>query len=258
MAIPNKYAGLSTGTISLALLAGLAAVPRFAAAADYKIYSPHVEKGESEIEARGYYNIDNNEELDGSRGYKFLVSHAFTSFWATEVYTNFEREDDQNTKLQAVAWENIFQLTPQGKYWADFGLRVEGEFPTQDGNPYELQIGPLIEKAFGRTVVTVNLYVEREFGSNSSNDTEFGYSARVRYRLNPFFEPAVEAYGAPGYIENLAPGHKQRHQIGPGFYGQVNLGNGGQEFEYSAAVLHGITGAGSPNWTFVTRLEYAF
>lgn len=258
MTISNQHAGFGVGTACLALLAGLPAVPQTAAAAEYKVYSPHVEQGETEIEARSYYNIDDNSQVDGARAYKLSVGHAFTNFWASEVYANFGRPGDGSTQLEAVEWENIFQLTPQGKYWADFGLRAEGEFPTQNGNPYELKIGPLIEKAFGRTVATVNLFAERQFGSNASNDTEFGYAARVRYRLNSFFEPALEAYGSPGFIEDIAPGDEQRHQIGPGFYGEKHLGMSGQAIKYSAAALRGITNAGSPDWTLIARFEYEF
>lgn len=254
-----RHASLGAGAASLAVLAGLAAAPRAATAGEYKVYSPHVEQGETEIESRSSYNIDDSDKVDGSRAYKLAVGHAFTNFWASEVYGVFKHGGGGgDTKLEAVEWENIFQLTPQGKYWADFGVRAEGEFPTRDGNPYEFQIGPLVEKAFGRTVATVNLYVERQFGSNAVHDTEFGYSARLRYRLNSFFEPALEAYGSPGYIENFAPSNKQRHQIGPGFYGQAHLGNGGQKIKYSAAALRGITDAGSPDWTLVTRFEYEF
>lgn len=247
------------GLIPLMLLAGgLAVLPR-SALAGYQIYSPHVELGEIEVEARGFYNQDDNAAVDGTGELKLSAGYGFTHFWASELYfAKFKREANGNTRLKAVEWENRFQLTPQGKYWADLGLLVETEFATESGHPHEFKVGPLVEKSFGRTVATVNLFVEREFGPHAGSETEFGYAARLRYRLNPYFEPAIEAYGSPGDIGEFAPKGEQRHQIGPAFYGQAYFGRGSRKFKYSAAALYGITDAGSPNWTFVVRFEYEF
>ena len=60
MTISNKHAGLGAGAVCLVLLTGLAVDAQTVAAAEYKVYSPYVEKGETEIEARSYYNIDDN------------------------------------------------------------------------------------------------------------------------------------------------------------------------------------------------------
>jgi hypothetical protein len=254
----NRRLSRSAG-ILLVLMPAAWALLSPAAHAGYQIYSPHVEFGETEFEARGYYNRDDSPLVDGTGAFKFSVGHSFTRFWASEFYlAEFEREPSGNTHLEAVEWENRFQLTPRGKYWADFGLLVEGEFATEGGHPNEFKIGPLIEKSFGRTVVTANLFLEREFGSHADDETEFGYAARIRYRLNRHFEPAIEAYGSPGDLGSFLPKGRQRHQIGPGFYGEMFVGKGDKKIKYSAAALYGITDAGSPNWTFVVRLEYEF
>ncbi|HET7587899.1 MAG TPA: hypothetical protein VFL45_07475 [Gammaproteobacteria bacterium] len=243
--------------LPLALItAGLAALPSAAQAAEYKVYSPYVVLGESEIEARTYFNQDDLNAVDGTGALKLAYGHAFTDFWATEIYAEVEHEEGE-TEIEAIEWENRFQLTPQGKYWADVGLLAEAEFATESGHPHELKFGPLIEKSFGRMVATVNLYVEREIGPNAEDETELGYAARLRYRLNPQFEPSLEIYGSPGEVGEFAPKGQQRHQIGPGFYGQVHL-SGARKIKYSAAVLYGITDTGSPNWTYVVRFEYEF
>jgi hypothetical protein len=250
-----RSAGLGAGVVSLALLAGLVAIPQIAAA-KYSIHSPHVERGETAaaIEVKSWYNVPHHGKINGTREYKVSVEHAFTSFWKSELEGKFERKSDDGAGYGKVEWSNTFQLTPQGQYWADFGLRAKAEFSTKSGSPYELEFGPLIQKTFGRTVATVNLFAERELGSNASDDTECSYAAQVRYRLSPFFEPAVDAFGSPGNFEGFAPSREQSHQIGPGFYGETRLGDG--KFKYSALVLRGITAPGSPEWTFVAQLEY--
>jgi hypothetical protein len=243
--------------IPFALLASSwGALPQIAHAG-YSIHSPHVELGENALEAQAYYNQDNNAAVDGSGEYKFSFEHGFTTFWVSEIEAKFAYANGSGSELKALEWENKFQLTPQGKYWADFGLLAEAEFSVQ-GDAHEFEFGPLIGKSFGRTEVTVNLFLEREFGPDAGAETEFSYRARLRYRLSPHFEPAIEAYGSPGDIGNFEPGDEQRHQLGPAFYGQAPLGGSGQKIEYSAAALAGLTGAGSPDWTFVLRTEYDF
>lgn len=234
---------------------GLIALPS-AAYAGHKIYSPDVEQGETELEFRGHNNQDNDNAVDGTGEYLFGVGHGFTPFWFSELYAVFEYEHGDHD-IEAVEWENIFQLTQTGKYWADFGLLTELEFSVQ-GSAHEFKIGPLIEKSFGRWVATVNLFLAHEFGQSSGDETELEYSARLLYELNEYFEPAIEIYGSPGPIGDFESGDEQKHQIGPAFYGEIPLGNDDGEIEYSGAALAGITDKGSPDWTFVLRTEYAF
>jgi hypothetical protein len=246
-------------TASMALLLGalyLNSFPETTYAADYKVYSPHVELYESELEYRGFDTLDSNPAKNGVQAHRFSISHAFTDFWSTEVYGVFAKAAGDSLDAETIEWENKFQLTPQGKYWADFGLLAEAEFPIEDEEAYEFKIGPLIEKQFGRSVATVNLSVERQFGKHRETGTIFSYAARWRYRLMPMFEPAVELYGEPGAVGSFGPTDLQRHQLGPAAYGKVRFG-GRNALKYSAAVLRGLT-SGSPDWTFVARLEYEF
>lgn len=225
--------------------------------AGYKIYSPEVESGETELEFRGYYNQDDTSAADDSGAYVFGAGHALTSFWFSEIYAEFEYSDGEGTELEAIEWENRFQLTEEEETWASFGLLTEVAFSVH-GEPHEFKIGPLIEKSFGRTVATVNLFLEREFGSDASDETEFSYAARLLYHLTPQFSPAIEIYGSPGPVDDFEPSDEQRHQIGPAVYGGIPVGDGDEQIEYSAAALAGLTDEGSPDWTFVLRFEYAF
>ncbi|HET7306617.1 MAG TPA: hypothetical protein VFK24_02220, partial [Gammaproteobacteria bacterium] len=60
---------VAAGATLVLLTAGAALVPQ-AAYAGYNIYSPHVELGETEIEARGYFNQDNLPGVDGTGSFK--------------------------------------------------------------------------------------------------------------------------------------------------------------------------------------------
>ena len=226
------------------------------AAEEYQIYSPLVVQGEKEFEFRATYSEDSSPARNGDQGYLFSIGKAFTDYWATEAYAIFERLPGESLRARGVEWENRFQLAPQGKYWMDFGLLTELEVPTRSGNPTEFSLTPLLEKQFGRTLVTLNPVFERQFGSNAVAGTVFLYRARLEYLLNPAFSPAVEFHGEPGAVGRFDDISAQRHQVGPAFYG-VRYFTGRRALRYSAALLFGATDD-SPDTTLTTRFEYEF
>ena len=230
--------------------------PLQAHAVEYKIYSPSVVQGETEVELRSFYSSDNSPALDGEQVYRLAVGHAFTDYWASEVYAVAGADPGQSVGAQGVEWENRFQLTPQGRYWLDSGLMTELSLPTQSGTPSEFALIPLFEKQVGRILTTVNPFLEWQFGSNAGSGATFGYRGRIEYLLHPSFSPAVEFHGEPGVIGRFESMADQRHQVGPAFYGTERF-SGRRAFLYSAAVLFGLT-RGSPDTTLTMRLEYEF
>jgi FTR1 family protein len=248
-----------SAVIGIAAVAGLLSLtmqPR-ADAAPFKVYSPRVVKGENEIEYRGYHDFDKSDSLDGGEKQLVAVGRGFTDYWFSELYAVYEKEPGASLKYSSFEWENLFQLTESGKYWADFGLLTEYEGARGGtGNPDEIALAPIIEKTVDRWVGTVNLFFEQQVGSNSQSGTTFAYAARLKYLLNPRFEPAVEAFGEPGRINNFGPFNAQEHWVGPAFYGQAGFG-GGKKLLYSTAILFGETSNSSDN-RVVLRLEYEF
>jgi len=252
--IPGSHAVTALGAAAIAAMLAVS-MPRDAEAAPFKVYSPNVVKGENEIEYRGFRDFDDDSSRDGAEKHKLGVGRGFTDFWFSEIYSVYEREPGGSYEHEAIEWENRFQLTEQGKYWADFGLLVEYE-ATPHGNPDELVIAPIIEKTVDRWVGTVNLFFEREVGSGRSSDTTFAYAARLKYLLHPRFEPAIEAFGEPGHLNHFGSFNGQEHWAGPAVYGAVGLG-GTHKLVYSAAYLFGETSVSSDNRA-ILRLEYEF
>ncbi|HSN40906.1 MAG TPA: hypothetical protein VLT92_11990 [Burkholderiales bacterium] len=226
-------------------------------AAPFKVYSPVVESGVTEIEYRGFRDFDRRSEVDHSQTHKLGIGRGFTENWASEVYVEFEKEGDEALKVESYEWENRFQLAPQGKYWADTGLLVEYEHPANSGDPGKLTLAPLIEKELAsRLIATLNLNFSHETGSNAASGAEFSYAARLKYNLDPLFEPAIEFFGEPGRIHHFPSTSEQPHWAGPAFYGKMKLGQG-QALVYSAALLFATTAAASDKRA-VARLEYEF
>ena len=228
-----------------------------AGAAPFKVYSPIVERGVTEIEYSGFRDFDRRNEVNHSQTHKLAIGHGFTDNWASEVYVEFEKEGDETLKVESYEWENLFQLAPQGKYWADTGLLVEYEHPAQSGDPGKLTLTPLIEKELSsRLIATLNLGFTYETGGNAEPGTTFSYAARLKYNLDPRFEPALEFFGEPGRISHFPGTSEQAHWIGPAFYGKMKLDHG-HALLYSAAALFAATSAASDT-RGVVRVEYEF
>ncbi len=227
-----------------------------AQAAPFKVYSPVVEDGVTEIEYRGFRDFDRRGEVDRSQTHKLGIGHGYGIWW-TEVYGEFEKEGAESLKLESFEWENLFQLAPQGKYWADFGVLVEYERAARGGHPDKIVLAPLLEKELApRLVATVNLRFIREIESNAAPGTAFEYAARLKYNYTSHLEPAVEFYGEAGRIHHFPSHEEQSHWIGPALYGKAKLGHG-QALSYSTALLFGTTHAASDTRA-VVRLEYEF
>ncbi len=228
---------------------------RPARAADLKVYSPIVEEGEFGIEMRGNVEVDSADNKDGAQDQRYAIEYSPTSYWHTALYGNLTKDAEGSLKYNATIWENVFQIFPQGQQWLDLGFYVEFEFANQRDSPDVLEWKILAEKNVGPLTFTLNPIFEKEIGVNATKSVEFGYAARVKWRFMPELEPAIEAYGDIGEINNLDPAKAQRHQIGPVLLGKFKLGDT-SALKYEAGYMFGLTSQGSPDGAFKWLLEF--
>lgn len=242
----KKQITATAAAIMLVLLSGNNAEAK-------KVYSPYVEKGELELEYQGTYGVDNEKPKDGEQENKFGVGYGFTNYWFSELYANEARPSgsDQPYSLEELEWENRFQLTEPGEYWADFGFLAEYEMPIADSHaPDEMQVLALIEKDYDKFATVLNLGFVREIGENSAPSIEAVANMSARYRWMPEFEPGIEIYNNFGHVNDFNGYRNQEHQIGPVAYG--NLGHG---FSYDVGYLFGPRND-APDGEFKVVLEY--
>ena len=211
--------------------------------ATHKVYSPIVEQGELEIEARGHVQVDDNDEIDGAHKEKYEIGYGFTDWWFSSVFIEAEDEPGESYAYAAAAWENIFQLTEQGKYWLDAGLYTEYEVPDGSG-PDKLEIKLLLEKSLPHWTHTFNLAAEREVGGGADNEVEANYAWRSIYRLNPRIQPAIELYGDLGHSGDFGIHDDQSHLAGPVILGSLPL-NQNVSLSYEMGYLFGLTNESS-------------
>jgi len=248
--------GATAAAILVVLGAGVAG-PNVAHAT-HKVYGPNVEYGETEIEYRGHYNFDSEAGEDGEHAHVLFVGRGFTPYWFSEIGLESEKEGNEDLKLEAIEWENRFQLTEQGRYWMDVGLLTELEFAARDDDPDEVLLAPLLQKAVSRRwVATLNPRFEREFGDNAEDEWELGYAWELRNRLRRTLEWGVEGFGETGELGDSEPWDEQEHEIGPFVSGSVDLDGPREALKYQVGLLFGVTD-GAPDQRLAWELEYEF
>jgi hypothetical protein len=247
---------LLAGGVGIAMALGAGS-----ADAEFKVRYPVIEYRELEIEHNGSVTFDkSNTGKNNNQSYPTEIEYGFLPFWKLGVEAGVEADSGQNVHYEATALENYFQLTPQGKYWADLSFFTELERPASRNGAHSVTFGPLVQKEvpnllFGiDTVHTVNFLLEREVGHNADAATPMRLAWQSRARLHPLFEPGIEYYADIGDI--AAPGRlaDQQHRIGPvlaGLYAFPPYG----KLKYEVGYLFGLTRAaeqGVARW----RLEY--
>jgi high-affinity iron transporter len=223
------------------------------ARAAHVVYSPLVEEGEIAVELRGHYDFDGDESLDGGQAYKAELEWAPTAWWLAELLVEYEREPGESLEATEIASENVFQLTEQGRYWADFGLLAEFVYSLEDGGANALELALLGQKDFGRNEVRLNFIFEQELESGA--DLEMEYRWQYRYRLDERFEPGVEMYGGAGEWGEMGSFDDHEQQLGPAMFGKFRTADGA--FKYELGLLFGLTDE-TPDTTVRFLIEYEF
>lgn len=219
-----------------------------ARADDFVVYSPYVIATQSEVELRGYVYSDARTDHSGN-GSELSIAHAFTDWWKPEVYlAEYQNGSGARGGLQGFEFENTFQLTQPGEYWADFGFLASYERNTTAGTSDAVEFGPLIEATYGRFAHIVNLICEKEVGAAAAGHYEFRYAYSGSYSISKALRPGLEFYGRPD---------DHAYQLGPVVNGEWHVPGTTGNVEYRVGVVLGINAA-APRQTWLGRLEYEF
>lgn len=213
---------------------------------EYEINSPYVVEGQTEVEMRAAQYRDSSLVLDQDRGMVLSFAHAFTDWWRPEIYVGkWVREPRQPNDLVGYEFENTFQLTTLGEYWADAGFLFAYEYASHEGEPNALEFGPLFQRDAGGIRQRLNLLWEKQLGSlKEETGYEFRGAYAVNYLWSPRFSPGLDVFA-----------REEFWQAGPSFSGELHFGR--SEFEYEAGLVFGLS-AKAPDTTLLLRLEYEF
>lgn len=221
--------------------------------ADY-VYTPGIEYGEKEVEFKlgSQKKGDDPRESASSLGFGWGARE----WWFTEISIKHKRENNEGTKLDAIEWENKFQLTETGKYPIDLGFLFEIERPRDHAEGWEVKWGPLMQTEFGKVQLNANLLFERNYRAAEPSDTSLLYQWQGKYRWMPQLEFGLQGFGEMGKWNDWAPREERVHKIGPAIFGKLPMG-GAHSVKYNAAWLLGASQA-APDHTLRVQLEYEF
>lgn len=240
-------------------LGALLSSAALAGPADY-VYTPNVEYGEREIDFKSGTARDATGALRQANSIGF--GYGASQHWFTEVYVKYQRGNGEASHLDALEWENKFQLTETGEYPVDIGLITEIEKPQRKGEPsFEFKFSPLLQTEFGKLQLNANLLFERKFRGKDEDPsvqhhTEIGYQWQVKYRWLQTLEYGLQGFGGMGKWNEWDPRDQQSHSLGPAVFGKLDLGQH-QAIKYNAAWLLGASQA-APDHTFRMQIEYEF
>ncbi len=237
------------GTAAALLLgAALCGGPQRLRADDFIVYSPYVVASQNEIELRGYRYSDARPDLTGG-GSELSIAHAVNDTWKPELYlVRYQQAPGAPAGLQGYEFENTFQLTAPGKYWADFGFLASYEHNTVAHSADALEFGPLFETTSGRFAHIVNLLWEKPVGSGAAAHYALRTSYSGTFAVSPALRPGIEAYGRPA---------DHAYQAGPIVAGEWHVPGTQGNLEYRIGVVLGLN-HDAPSQTWLMRLEYEF
>ncbi len=241
-------------TLALASLAKLVH-----AGPDEYVYPARVEAGEREIDIKFGTRSMKDRTQDKSAG-SIGLGIGVNDFWFTEIYLKYAHSPGSSTDLDAIEWENRFQLTETGKYPVDVGFLFEAERPQDRSEGYEYKFGPLFQADLGKTEWNANFLLKRNYKADTTIGTQAYYQVQGRYRMSREFAVGFQGFGDLGKLDDMAPSAQQGHRYGPAVFGKIPL-DGKQYIKYNAAYLIGKTRIDSDSYvgnTFRMQLEYEF
>ena len=242
--------------LALISLAGLWTTRVLASGPTSTVYSPIVSYREWELELRGG-SQDWARADHGEQAFMLAVGYGLAPRWFTELAAESTRIPGGPARIEALEWENIFQLTEQGRYWLDAGVYAAYEYNRLQGER-EIEIGPMLQKEVGRSIYNLNVTLAHRVGARLPGEgaraAEVDYAAQWRWRSrNEYLNPGMQAFGSLGHADRP---HSEGVRVGPALFGTAELGSG-RKFRYSAALLAGL-GADVADLTVKFKLEYEF
>ena len=251
--------------VVLGTIAALGIGGTFAPAkAEFKVRSPIVDYRELEFEHNGDVTIDRpGSGRNNAQSFTYELEIGALPFWQPGIEAETETDAGSNQRYSATTFENLFQLTPQGKYWADVGFFAEFSHASGRNEPDSFTFGPLVQKQMSNilgldlghdTLHTLNLLFTKEIGLHRSDATPLEIAWQSRLQLNQYFQPGIEYYGNLTSIAGMSNGEATQHRLGPVLVGQYNLFQYGK-IKYEIGYLFGLnqrTEQGAVRW----RLEY--
>lgn len=206
------------------------------AAAAHSLYSPEVQKGEFEAEARVERLVGGEE--DGETETRLEAGYGFTDRLNLAVFGEVEDEPGEASEMHAIGVEAIFETGRIETLSLDTGVYLEYEqFLHGEGGKAEAKL--LLARQFGPVKGLLNLIAEQPLtDEDGAGAMEFGYAAQATAEVAHDFDLGVMALGGLGTNRDF--GGRQAHFVGPVAEWELEHLPFPGELEFQAAYLFAL------------------
>jgi len=214
-----------------------ASAPAFAGTpgAGVRVYSPHVEKGEVELEARLSRLVGGAEGGEGA--YIYEAAFGFTDWWQGGLVIETENKPNGPVFVEAIEFENIFELPRLPGLPIDFGVYAEYE-ANVEGEADAIELRWLAEYDSGPFNTKLNFNVDRSFESGAEFELGYGFLSSVEVAHD--FALGIEAFGEFGSVRDFGSLAEREHYVGPVALFEIEPPGLPGEIEIEAGYLFGI------------------
>ena len=222
---------------------------------DLEVEYPTVHAGEAEVSLLGMAYSDDDPDENHAQTWRVGAGYGVTDIWSSELYAEYEKPADSSSmSVQFYQWENLIRLTKPGQYWADWAINFEYAYATDKDAKDAYEIMPVMQKRFNRSMLTLNVSLERNPTENDTTKLQLNYAWQYRWLGNPAIQFALEGYGKLGNATDWATRSEQSHQLGPVLLGDIHTGPD-NILSYRLGYYFGLTDAATDR-TLVLNLEY--
>jgi hypothetical protein len=235
--------------IAAAIAIAFLPAPAFADELTTKVYSPVLDPGLNEVEAR--YGRLIGDQADGGHGLLIEFARHFSKRFYGGVELETEREPNGKRQVEAFALEGLVSL---GKVAGiDTGVLVEYSANRHGANAIETKL--LLERRAGEFDARLNLIAEKEL--ERGEPLEFAYAASADTEIAEELRLGAMALGDLGTSKHFTT--RGEHFFGPNAKYEVEHMPGKGELEFEVGYLFALGEARhETNGLLRFQVEYGF
>jgi hypothetical protein len=210
-----------------------------------------VTKGQFQLHLRESFGTDNGRNnLDNRWRQRIMTDYAFTNSFASGIYLQGDKRDNRETELDAVIWDNRFEIHNVQDDGFFSGFRLRYTYRDGDKKPDNIHIRGIIGAPIGNWEVRFNPIVYSDVGPDSRSGIGLDLRGQVTYSYLPGHRAGIETFWDTGKLRDVARYDSQSHNIGAVF-----AGNFTPEWGYETGYAYGLSNS-APDHTlklFITR-----
>jgi hypothetical protein len=211
-----------------------------------KISSPHIEKGEFEIEQSSRRYGDDRASKNNNQKHVTDIEYSFTDDWLLGFEMVSKRSNSSQLGLEEYGVETQYEFTQQGDWWLGSALKAEYLRANENNAVDEGELKLLLQRHQGPVKLLANINLVREMGTRRAGGVGLESALQGLYHCNKYLSPGIEWFAEYGNVDNFNSPERQEHYIGPVVKGDLlELADG--EVGYEAGYYWGVTNASADN-----------